>query len=150
MNTETDTVAALAATYTEAQLRAAYEAAKAHNEAGRRDRWVKECARLKCPECGERARYTARPDSIRYTYEALSWNDERLELHDQCWYGSEFGDDSPGDGENDPGFDDFTAYAWCGTDTCDWFTVGDDTQMGRILDDLIHFRGRDAQRMGGR
>lgn len=136
METEkNNAVEILAQTYTEAQLRAAYEAVKTKNEEARFQRFKQECAPLTC-KCGKRAEYLARPDRIVYDFDALVWNDETLRV--ELGYTSlrkEYGGEQPGDddGQN-PSTDDFIAFAWCGEDSCDWFSIGSSYDSYSLID----------------
>jgi hypothetical protein len=136
METEkNNAVEILAQTYTEAQLRAAYEAVKTKNEETRFQRFKQECKPLTCT-CGKRAQYLARPDRIVYDFSAVQWNDEimRVDLG-YTSIGNDYNGEQPGDDDGEsPSTDDFVAFAWCGEESCDWFSIGSSYSSYSLFD----------------
>ena len=137
--TEADTQprwAALADGYTEAELRAAYEAVKTQNEAARYAQWAANFEPLTCPRCKARAIYLARPESVRYYVNPLQWDDEQMTMNvaaSDDRIACQYDHAAPGYSEINDAVDSFAAFAWCGQAECEWFDLGADYALDHTL-----------------
>ena len=141
MDTTIDPIETLTANFTEAQLRAALERVKTEAEEKKRQRFAAVAATVTC-ECGNRAQYTAHPESVKYTFDRVEWNDETCVAtrHHASRLTDDFNGEQPGDDDyENPSTDEYIAFAWCGGD-CEWFAIGTESNAARLFAELAYFR----------